>query len=129
VPAGPLTVADCWKIIPYENRLVTAEVTAAGLMAILAEDAVIKDSDRTLWPLDVVRDDTGRPLQILLDGKELQPDRRLKLGLNAYDAQSGGRRLMQTREMLAAPPAKLRISTIDTRTALIDGLLDRGTIG
>ena len=129
VPAGPLTVADCWKIIPYENRLVTAEVTAAGLMAILAEDAGIKDSDRTLWPLDVVRDDTGRPLRILRDGTELSPDRRLTLGLNAYDAQSGGRRLMQTREILAAPPAKLRMSPIDTRTALIDGLLDRGTIG
>ncbi|MGB8854808.1 MAG: bifunctional UDP-sugar hydrolase/5'-nucleotidase [Pirellulales bacterium] len=129
VQAGPLTVADCWKIIPYENRLVTAEVTAAGLMAILAEDAGIKDSDRTLWPLDVVRDDTGRPLRILLDGTELPPDRRLTLGLNAYDAQSGGRRLMQTREILAAPAAKLRTSTIDTRTALIDGLLDRGTIG
>lgn len=129
VPAGRLTVADCWKIIPYENRLVTAEVTTTGLMAILAEDAGIKDSDRTLWPLEVVRDDHGRPLRILLDGMEVPPDRRLTIGLNAYDAQSGGRRLMQTREILAAPAAKLWTSTIDTRTALIDGLLDRGTIG
>jgi hypothetical protein len=53
----------------------------------------------------------------------------LTIALNSYDAQSGGRRLMQTREILAAPAAKLRSTTIDTRTALIDGLLDRGTVG
>jgi 2',3'-cyclic-nucleotide 2'-phosphodiesterase (5'-nucleotidase family) len=129
VPAGRLTVADCWKIIPYENRLVTAEVTAADLMAILTEDADNKDSDRTLWPLEVVRDDPGRPLRILLKGVELPPERRLTIGLNSYDAQSGGRRLMRTRGLLAAPAARLRTSAIDTRTALIDGLLDRGTIG
>jgi hypothetical protein len=108
---------------------VTAEVTAADLMAILTEDADNKDSDRTLWPLEVVRDDPGRPLRILLKGVELPPERRLTIGLNSYDAQSGGRRLMRTRGLLAAPAARLRTSAIDTRTALIDGLLDRGTIG
>jgi 2',3'-cyclic-nucleotide 2'-phosphodiesterase (5'-nucleotidase family) len=129
LPAGRLTVADCWKIIPYENLLVTAEVTGAGLMAMLAEDSGIKDSDRILWPLEVVRDETGRPVRILRDGEDVSPDRRLTIALNSYDAQSGGRRLMQTREILAAPAAKLRSTTIDTRTALIDGLLDRGTVG
>ena len=129
LPAGRLTVADCWKIIPYENRLVTAEVTGSGLLAILSEDAAIKDSDRTLWPFDVVRDEAGRPVRVLLEGAEVPPGRRLTVALNSYDAQSGGRRLMQTREILAAPAARLRTSTIDTRTALIDGLLDRGEIG
>ena len=129
LPAGRLTVADCWKIIPYENRLVTAEVTGAGLMAMVAEDAGIKDSDRTLWPLEVVRDDAGRPVRILRDGADVSPDRRITIALNSYDAQSGGRRLMQTREILAAPAAKLRTTQIDTRTALIDGLLDLGTVG
>ena len=126
---GPVTVADCWKIIPYENLLVTAEVTASDLMAILAEDAKQKDSDRTLWPFEVVRGDDGKPAQLRFEGADVPADRRFTIGFNAYDAQSGGRRLMQTREILAAAPAKRTTSRIDSRSALIDGLLDRGTVG
>jgi hypothetical protein len=36
---------------------------------------------------------------------------------------------MKTREILAAPAANRRTSPIDTRSALIDGLLDRGVVG
>jgi hypothetical protein len=62
-------------------------------------------------------------------GADVPADRRLTVALNAYDAQSGGRRLMKTREILAAPAANRRTSPIDTRSALIDGLLDRGVVG
>ena len=126
---GRLTVADCWKIIPYENMLVTAELAASDLVAIVLEDAKQKDSDRTLWPFEVVAGGDGKPASLRLDGADVPPGRRLTIGFNAYDAQSGGRRLMRTREILAAPAAHRRTSTIDTRSALIDGLLDRGTVG
>jgi 5'-nucleotidase len=129
IAAGRLTVADCWRIIPYENMLVTAEVTGAGLMTMLAEDAAIKDSDRSLQPFEVVRDAGGRPTRILLDGQDVPADRRYTIALNSYDAQSGGRRLLRTRDLLGDPAAMLRTTPIDTRTALIDGLLDRGTVG
>lgn len=128
VAAGELTVGDCWKIIPYENMLATAEVTARDLVEIVAEDAGDKKSDRTLWPFEVVRAD-GRPAAIIRDGAEVAPDRRLTIAFNSYDAQSGGRRLMKLREILQRPEAKLRTTSLDTRSALIDGLLDRGTIG
>lgn len=126
---GPLTVGDCWRLIPYENLLVTAEVTAADLLAIVAEDARQKDSDRTLWPLEVVPGTDGAPARLRHGGSDVPPDRRLVVALNAYDAQSGGRRLMKTREILAAPAARRRTTRIDTRSALIDGLLDRGAVG
>ncbi len=126
---GRLTVADCWKIIPYENMLVSAEVTAAEMLAIVAEDAKQKQSDRTLWPFEVVAGGDGTPAKLTLSGADVPPERRLTIGFNAYDAQSGGRRLMRTREILAAEAAKRRTSNIDSRSALIDGLLDRGTIG
>ncbi len=129
IEPGKLTVADCWRIIPYENMLVTAEVSAAELAIVLAEDAGIRDSDRTLWPFEVTRDGRGHVTRIARDGVELSADRRLTLAFNSYDAQSGGRRLMKTREILAAPAAKRTTSPIDTRGALISGLLDRGTIG
>jgi 5'-nucleotidase len=126
---GPLTVGDCWRIIPYENRLVTAEVTVADLLAILAEDAEVKDSDRTLWPFEVVKDEQGAARGLIVAGAAVDPTRRLKVAFNSYDAQSGGRRLMRLRELLAAPAARCTLSAIDTRSALIEGLLDRGTVG
>jgi len=125
---GTLTVADCWKILPYENVLVTAQVTGADLMTILAEDAKVRDSDRTLWPFDVVRDGDNKPVRIALKGKEVGPQDRFTIALNSYDGQSGGRRLMRLREILEAPAAKRTTIPLDTRTALIDALLDRGTV-
>jgi len=126
---GKLTVGDCWKLIPYENLLCTAEVTGADLRRILDEDAAVKRSDRTLWPFEVVRGDGGKPEKILLDGSEVGGDRRYTIAFNSYDAQSGGRRYLQMRDILAAKEARQKTSRIDTRTALIDGLLDRGAIG
>ena len=47
--------ADCWRIIPYENMLVTAEVTRGGAAARSSRRMrKQKDSDRTLWPFEVV---------------------------------------------------------------------------
>lgn len=126
---GKLTVADCWKIIPYENMLATAEVTVADLAAIISEDWKVRDSDRTLWPFDVTVEPSGNVTRIRLDGKELPADRRVKIAFNSYDAQSGGRRLMKMREILEAPAAQRTTTAIDTRGALINGLLDRGTVG
>ncbi len=126
---GPLTVGDCWTIIPYENMLVTAEVTPAELMVILAEDAKDRRSDRTLWPFEVTREPGGRVTRIALNGEEVSADRRLRIAFNSYDAQSGGRRMMAMRDILAAPAARRTTSPIDTRGGLIAGLLDRGRVG
>ncbi len=126
--AGPVTVGDCWRIIPYENRLVTGELTAGELADVLAEDANDKRSDRTLWPFEVKRDEKGRPAMILRNGEVVPAERRFRIAFNSYDAQSGGRRLMRLREILAQPGANRKTTSIDTRTALIDALLDRGEI-
>jgi 2',3'-cyclic-nucleotide 2'-phosphodiesterase (5'-nucleotidase family) len=127
--AGPVTVGDCWRIIPYENRLVTGELTAGELADVLVEDADDKRSDRTLWPFEVRRDEKGRPTAILRDGEVVPAERRFTIAFNSYDAQSGGRRLVRLREILAQPGAKRKTTSIDTRTALIDALLDRHEIG
>jgi 5'-nucleotidase/UDP-sugar diphosphatase len=128
LPVGPLTVGDCWRILPYENMLVTAEVTAADLLTIVAEDAGVRDSDRTLWPFEVVAVGDGPPARLRLGGADVPADRRLTIAFNSYDAQSGGRRLMKTRDILAAPAANRRTTPLDARSALVDGLLDRGTV-
>jgi 2',3'-cyclic-nucleotide 2'-phosphodiesterase (5'-nucleotidase family) len=128
VDAGELTVADCWKILPYDNLLVTAELSAKELAEVVAEDAKEKKSDRTLWPFTIHFDAGGTPTQVLHRGREAKPDERFTIALNSYDSQSGGRRLMKLREILAKPDAKRSLTSIDTRAALVDGLLDRGEI-
>jgi 2',3'-cyclic-nucleotide 2'-phosphodiesterase (5'-nucleotidase family) len=126
--AGPLTVADCWKLIPYENLLVVAELSGAELLEVIAEDAGDPRSDRTLWPFTIVKDGDGQPA-LQRDGERIDPQARFRIAVNSYDAQSGGRRLPKLRAILESPQAKRRLVPIDTRSALIASLLDRGTVG
>jgi 2',3'-cyclic-nucleotide 2'-phosphodiesterase (5'-nucleotidase family) len=107
IPAGELTVEDCWTLLPYENGLVIAELTAADLAEILAEDG----NQRTLWP-----------------AVSPQGDARVKVAFNTYDAQSGGRRLLKLFEILSRPESKRRDTPVAAREALIAYLEAKGTL-
>ena len=126
--AGPVTVADCWRIIPYENLLVTGELSAGELLEVLREDAADKKSDRMLWPFETIRGDNGQPAALHLAGEPVDPGRRFMIACNSYDSQSGGRRLHRLCELLARPEAKRTLTAIDTRTALIGFCLRSGTL-
>jgi 2',3'-cyclic-nucleotide 2'-phosphodiesterase (5'-nucleotidase family) len=128
IPAGEITVADCWKMLPYENLLTIAEVSAAELVEIVAEDRQEYKSDRTLWPFELDLDEAGKPTRFLYKGEPVAADRRFKIGFNSYDAQSGGQKLMRLREIAASSSAKRVTTRIDTRSALIDGILNRKEI-
>ncbi|RLS36086.1 MAG: bifunctional metallophosphatase/5'-nucleotidase [Planctomycetota bacterium] len=127
--AGRLTVADCWKLIPYENLLVVAELSAAELLEVVAEDAGDPRSDRTLWPFTVVKAGADRPARLERKGELVDPQARFRIAFNSYDAQSGGRRLPKLFAILSGPAAKRQLVQIDSRSALIASLLDRGTVG
>jgi 5'-nucleotidase / UDP-sugar diphosphatase len=123
IAAGEFTVADAWKILPYENTLVTASLLPAQLLEILAEDRKTP-SDRSLWPFEVVWE-KRTPVRILKDGTDLPADKPLTIAFNSYDSQSGGRALMRLREILELPSSKRRPHNINTRDALIETLLNR----
>lgn len=125
---GEITVADCWRLLPYENLLTIIEVSPQELIEIVKEDGAEKDSDRMLWPFDLTLDPQGRPERFLFKGEAVAPGRRFRIGLNSYDAQSGGQRLMKLRAIAAQPEAGRITTGIDTRSALIDGLLNRKTL-
>ena len=127
--AGDITVSDCWKIIPYENLLVTAHLTVQELLGILSEDSNDKRSDRTLWPFEVKRNDQQQPVAIYLKGEPLAADRRFVIAFNSYDSQSGGKKLPFLHRVLNQPDSQRLVTDIDTRTALIQALLERGEIG
>jgi 2',3'-cyclic-nucleotide 2'-phosphodiesterase (5'-nucleotidase family) len=128
IPLGEITVADCWRMLPYENLLTIAEVSAAELIEIVREDGKEAKSDRTLWPFDLDLDKDGKPARFLHKGAPVAADQRFKIGFNSYDAQSGGRKLMRLGEILASPSARRLTTKIDTRSALIDGILNRKEI-
>lgn len=128
LPAGELTVADCWKILPYENLLVVAEVSAEELVEIFIEDAQDTRSDRTLWPFELVLDPQERPVRFRHKGRQVAPGQRFKIAFNSYDSQSGGRRLMRLRDIATSAAAKRITTPIDTRSALIEGILNRKKI-
>lgn len=128
VAAGDITVADCWKMLPYENLLSIVDVSAAELIEIVHEDSREYVSDRTLWPIELELDEKGKPNRFLHKGEPVAADRRFKIGLNSYDAQSGGQKLMRLREIAASPTATRVTTRIDTRSALIDGILNRKEI-
>lgn len=125
---GDVSVADCWKILPYENLLVTAELTTEDLIEIVREERGVRKSDRILWPFEIRLDKDGNPARFTRLGKEVPAGSRFTIAFNTYDAQSGGRTLMRLSEILARPDVKRVFTGIDCRKALMDGILDRGTI-
>lgn len=135
IPAGPLTHRDLWSIIPYENMLVKAELTHGQLAAILEESMSIFWSRRGFTGLvaDVGRRGPNLAVEQLLwpDGTPLEPGRRIPVLFNSYDAQSGGRRLLQLRAILEEPAVRPTVEFIplQTRDALADFLADKSPLG
>lgn len=123
IGAGEKTVEDCWKILPYENGLVIAELTGAELVEIVVEDG----GNRLLWPfeIDVAG---GQAKRFLFKGEPVDPAKRYRIAFNTYDGQSGGRRLMKLQEILLRPESKRQEIDLGTRQALIDYLSDQGEI-
>src|SRR5262249_25210379 len=58
LPPGPKTVADIWNILPFENYVVTAELTGEELRTIMEEVYITRDS-RSLIGFDVQTIGTG----------------------------------------------------------------------
>ncbi|MEP2776179.1 MAG: bifunctional UDP-sugar hydrolase/5'-nucleotidase [Luteolibacter sp.] len=123
LPEGPVTIADTWEILPYENTLVVAEITPKQMLEILDEDRATYGSDRILYPLTVIYEKKAAT-DILRDGKPIDPDIPLTVVFNSYDSQSGGQRLMKLREIIHSEAAKRQPLNINTRDALIDHFLN-----
>ena len=128
LPVGDITVADCWKMLPYENLLITANVSTEELIDILKDERRVKTSDRILWPFELKLDRSGNVVSFERDGKPIAAGSRFTIAFNSYDAQSGGQTLMRLREIVLQASAKHTVTRIDTRSALIDGFLDRKTL-
>jgi len=132
VAAGSKTIADAWEIIPYENRLATAAIRGADLVPVMQEVLGAPFSTHALEGFRVESEGEGRGLKVkavtLADGKPVEPEKRYVIGLNAFDAQSGGRRYELLAELVQQSDAALTLHAVESRDALIEFFTEKGTV-
>lgn len=119
---GPKTIGDIWTILPYENFLVTCELTPIELKVVMEEVWQSRET-RTLSGFSFSVSGQGRTRRLTNlrrpDSAPLDPARRYRIALNTFDASSAGHRFMKLRQILARPGARLTFHSVQTRDALI----------
>jgi 2',3'-cyclic-nucleotide 2'-phosphodiesterase (5'-nucleotidase family) len=132
IKAGRKTIGDAWEVVPYENHLCTAGFTHEDLLAALTEVFNSKMSTHNLDGFKVTVTKSGRKWQAtgitLPDGKPLDPERRYRIALNSYDAQSGGRRYEILNQIATSAEAKQEFFPVQSREALIGYFTARQSI-
>jgi len=128
--AGDKSVADLWKVIPYENFTMTADLTPEQIRIIMEE--CYNNSPRNLMGLRAEVQGHGERWTVrqIFDrnGAPADPGRRYRIAFNTWDGQSGGGRLMRLREILSEPTSNRVVHTVQTRQSLIEYFLERQVI-
>src|SRR6266446_6393506 len=121
--AGPKTVSDIWNVIPYENYIVTAELSPEKIKAVV-EEVYSSHERRNLLGFEVKTEGRGSDLRIvsmtLADGRPLNRGKKYVLAFNTFDSRSAGHRFMKLRTLLETPAVNCRLHPVQTRDALID---------
>lgn len=120
---GPKTIGDLWQILPYENYLVTAELTPLELKVMMEEVFQARER-RSLTGFEISTSGHGTERRLtslqMADGRPLDPARRYRIALNTFDARSAGHRFMKLRSILERPEAGCAFHPVQTREALIE---------
>ncbi len=120
---GPKTIGDIWQILPFENFLVTGELTPIELRVIMEEVWQSRET-RSLSGFQMSVEGQGKTRRLtslrLADRRPLDPARRYRIALNTFDARSAGHRFMKLRTILERPETHCTFHLVQTREALID---------
>ena len=121
--AGPKTVNDVWRLIPFENYLVTAELTSEEIKTVM-EEVYASREPRNLLGFAIETEGVGYERRItairLADGRRLERDKRYSIAFNTFDSRSGGHRFMKLRALLETPATHCTFQPVQTRDAMID---------
>jgi 5'-nucleotidase / UDP-sugar diphosphatase len=121
--AGPITVNDVWRILPYENFIVTATLSPDEIKGVM-EEVYASHEPRSLLGLEskaVGRGPDRRIVSMMFpDGRPLERGTRYVIAVNSFDARSGGHHFMKLRGLLERPEANYVLHPVQTRDALID---------
>jgi 2',3'-cyclic-nucleotide 2'-phosphodiesterase (5'-nucleotidase family) len=120
--AGPKTVNDVWDIIPFENYIVTAQLSPEEIK-ISMEDVFASHEKRNLLGFELKtegrRDDCKIVSMALANRKPLDRNKKYVIAFNSFDARSGGHHFMKLRAFLERPEANCILHSMQTRDALI----------
>jgi 2',3'-cyclic-nucleotide 2'-phosphodiesterase/3'-nucleotidase len=130
---GAKTVADAWAVLPYENGVVTIDVSRDDLLAIAREIGTASSRDaRNLMGLRVTGAAEGKASRVddlrAADGSSLPAKPVYRIAMNSYDSQSAGGRFPVLAQLVARPTSKRVLHPIQVRDALIDFFVSRGKI-
>jgi 2',3'-cyclic-nucleotide 2'-phosphodiesterase/3'-nucleotidase len=121
--AGPKTVNDIWNLIPFENYLVTAQLTPEEIKTVM-EEVYASREPRNLLGFEIETEGVGDERRItamqLADRRTLERDKRYSVAFNTFDSRSGGHRFMKLRALLETPATRCTFHPVQTRDALID---------
>ncbi len=123
---GRIRMRDLWRIVPYENTLAVAALTPDELREILEENSRFLKSEQfrgvygIVYDLRPSRPEGDRVSRLrLADGREPEPDRRLRVAFNSHDLASAGGRFPRLREIAERPSSRLEETDLDTREAVL----------
>src|SRR5438876_436177 len=121
--AGPKTVNNIWDVIPYENYIVTAELSSDEIKAVM-EEVYASHERRNLLGFDVKLKGRGWDCKItsmtMQDGRPLDRGKKYLIAFNSFDSRSAGHHFMKLRALLETSSAKSLMHPVQTRDALID---------
>jgi 5'-nucleotidase / UDP-sugar diphosphatase len=120
--AGTKTVNEVWNVIPYENYIVTAQLSPEQIRVAM-EDAFASHEKRNLLGFEVKTEGHGDDCKIvsmtLANREPLDRSKKYVVAFNSFDARSGGHHFMKLRALLERPEANCVLHPIQTRDALI----------
>jgi 5'-nucleotidase / UDP-sugar diphosphatase len=121
--AGSKTVRDIWNVIPYENYVVTAELSPEEIKAVM-EEVYASHDGRNLLGFEIKTEGRGYDRHIVSmtfgDGRQLDRGKKYVIAFNSFDSRSAGHRFMKLRALLETPAANGAMHPVQTRDALID---------
>ena len=131
--AGPKTVADAWAVLPYENAIVSIEVTRDDLLALARELGAASSRDaRNLMGVRVSGAAQGKAFRVddvcAADGSPLPVRPSYRVAMNSYDSQSAGGRFPVLAQLVQRPSSKRVLHPVQVRDALIDFFVARGKV-
>jgi 5'-nucleotidase / UDP-sugar diphosphatase len=120
---GAKTVKDIWNVIPFENYVVTAELSPDEIKAVM-EEVYASHERRNLLGFEIKTEGRGYDRRItsmtLNDGRPLDRGKKYVIAFNSFDSRSAGHRFMKLRALLETRAANCTLHPVQTRDAIIE---------
>lgn len=130
--AGPKTVADAWNLLPYENQIVTIDLSRTDLIALIESLGSSGNDFRNVMGLHVEGVFEANRFSVTdlraADGSPLPAKSTYRIALNSFDSQSAGGRFPLAARLASRPSSNRILHSIYIREALVDFFVSRGKV-